>query len=317
MRKLALFIFCVIPFLFYSQVQEYTPKVRLAMETYAFLKGQSAALEMVSRQFPALKPDVKEAEKKLVVLFKPAEQNIEHFLKDELGDSDFNILGKRIDSLLNKQLKIPIEKEKYARDFIAKVRERSRIISDTLLLKGIMSFAYHNAPHKEVTDGHVKIFTTKDHPKAEKTALKIPIPKSWVAEEAEMPETIKQFTSYCGYGSEKMLIVVYDLPAEQYNFILNEKSISEILSPQTNLIRSELVTIDGRQGMMIEVEETLDHTYGKMKIRMLQFMFVENQKLYCLQGSIGPVEVDENLELQIKKYEPLFRIIAFNTQIDN
>lgn len=316
MRKLALFIFCVIPVLSHSQVQEHTPKVRLAIETYAFLKGQSAALDMVSRQFPALKPDVAEAEKKLEALFTPAERNIEHFLKDELGHSDFNTLGKRIDSLLNKQFKKPIEKEKYARDFIAKVRERSHIISDTLLLKGIMSFAYHNTPHKEMTDGHVKIFTTKDHPKAEKTALKIPLPKSWLAEEAEMPETIQQFTSYYGHGSEKMLIVVYDLPPEQFNFILNEKTISEILSPQTNLIRNELVTIDGKQGMMIEVEETMDHTYGKMKIRMLQFMFVQNQKLYCLQGSIGPVQVDENLELQIKKYEPLFRIIAFNTQID-
>jgi hypothetical protein len=315
MKKLVLFIYFAFPALFNAQVQKYTPKVNLAIEIYAFLKGQSSALRMVALQFPALQSNVAEAQKSSKVLFGTAELNIERFLKDELGNSEFNKLENTLNSLINEQFKYPIKKQKQALDFLEKVRDRPHFISDTLLLNGIISFAYHDAPHQEITDGHIKVFNTKNHPKAGKTNLKLSLPKSWLAEEAEMPETIQQFTSHCGKGNEKFLIVVYDLPVD-HDFIINEKSISEMIPPESKLIRTETVTIDDSPGMMIEVEETINSA-NKMKVRMLQFMFVQKQKLYCLQGSIGPVEVSKNLELQIKKHEPLFRLMAAKTQIDN
>ncbi|GAA3754634.1 hypothetical protein [Flavobacterium ginsengiterrae] len=40
-------------------------KISYALETYAFLKGQDAALEKVAGQFPELSADVRAAEKKL------------------------------------------------------------------------------------------------------------------------------------------------------------------------------------------------------------------------------------------------------------
>jgi hypothetical protein len=317
MRKLLLFIYCAFPTLFYAQVEKYTPKVNLAIETYAFLKGQSAALRMVAIQFPSLQTNVTAAEKSSRVLFGRAERNIEHFLKDELENTEFNKLQNDLNSLINEQFKYPIEKQKHALDFLEKVRDRPRFISDTLLLKGIISFAYHDAPHQEITDGHIKFFNTKNHPKAGKATVKLSLPKSWLAEEAEMPETIQQFTSHYGKGNEKFLIVIYNLVEEENDITLDKKSILEMISPETKLIRTETVTIDGNPGMMIEVEEIINSANNQMKVRMLQFMFVQKKKLYCLQGSIGPVEVSKNLDRHIKKYEPLFRIIASNTQIDN
>jgi len=315
MKKLVLFIYCVFPALFYAQIPKYSPKVNFAIEIYAFLKGQNSALQKVASQFPELQLNVAAAEKNSNVLFGRAKQNIEHFLQDELGNSEYNKLQNSLDSLLNKQLKNPIENEKYALDFLAKFKERSSSITDTLLLKGIISFAYHDAPHEEIIDSHSEIFTTQDHPKAEQSILKFPIPKSWLAEEAEMPETVQQFTSYYGKGNEKILIVIYDLPAEYDDVVLSQNSISKMIAPDANLIRTDAVTIDGRPAIMIEVEEIINSAAPEMKVRMLQFMFIHEGKLYCLQGSIGPVEVNKNLEFQIKKYEPLFRLIAANTQI--
>jgi hypothetical protein len=317
MRKLLLFIYCAFPALFYAQVEKYTPKVNLAIETYAYLKGQNAALRTVALQFPALKSNVAAAEKNSKALFGRAERNIEHFLKEELENSEFNKLQYNLNSLINKQFKYPIEKQRYALDFLEKVRDRPHSISDTLLLKGIISFAYHDAPHQEITDGHIKVFNSKDHPKAGKVTVKLSVPKSWLAEEAEMPETIQQFTSYYGKGHEKFLIVIYNLAEEENNITLDKKSILEMISPETKLIRTETVTIDDNPGMMIEVEENINSVDKQMKVRMLQFMFIQKKKLYCLQGSIGPVEASKNLDPHIKKYEPLFRIIASKTQIDN
>ncbi|PBJ15898.1 hypothetical protein [Flavobacterium sp. ACN6] len=310
-RAMLLLLYCIFPIICFSQ-QKYSPKVVLAVETYAFLKGQSASLEHIAKQFPSLKSDIKTAEKKSSFLHSRAEQNIELFLKQELPEQDFIVLQNRIDSLLIKQFNIPIEKEQHARDFLEIIKDRPHSLKDTVLSKGIISFAYQDKPHQEIVDGHIETFTTKDHPKASDSDLQISVPKSWLAEEAAMSQTVQQFTSFHGRGNEKILLLVYDLPADE-QFVLNEKSAAELLPPQANLIRTESVRIDGIPAVMIDVEEAV---HEKAKVRMLQFMFTKNRKLYCLQGSIGPVESSKNLDLHIQKYEPLFRMIASKTQIE-
>ncbi|MFB9076330.1 hypothetical protein ACFFLS_19335 [Flavobacterium procerum] len=317
MKRIAPFLYLLFPILCFSQEEINDPKVTFAIETYAFLKGQNTALQKVAVQFPQLQPHVTAIEKNLKTVFGQAENNITQFLKQELSSNELDSLHNRIDSLLQLQFLHPIEKEKYAHDFLLKVKERSNYINNESVSKGILSFKYHDAPHQEITDGHVDFFSTKNHPKAEEISLKIPIPKSWLAEEAEMPETIQQFTSYFGNGNEKILIVVYDLPKELHNIKLTEKSISSLFPPETNVIRTEAMTIDDMPAFMIEVEESLTYQNENMKIRMLQFMLVQDQKLYCLQGSIGPAEPDEDLEFQLKKYEPLFRLIASRAELKN
>lgn len=317
-RTIFLFVFCTFPVLFYSQgQQQHSSKVLYAIETYAYLKGQTAALKAVANQFPSLRPKVTRAENNSEISFAKAQRNIEQFLQEELTGSEFDMLQQRIDSLILEKLKNPIENERYAIDFIEKVSKGPRFISDPLVSKGILSFVYHDVPHQEINDGHSITFTTKDHPKADQTNLKITIPKSWLAEEAHMPETVQQFTSHYGKGSEKIVIVVYDLPDGQHEIALNEKSILEMIPPESELIRTDNIKIDGIPGMMVEVEQPVYIADNQMKIRMMQFMFTQKQKLYCLQGSIGPVETDKNLDYQIKKYEPLFRLIASKAELDN
>lgn len=317
MIRITFLIYIVFTALSFSQTY-YNPKVSFAVETYAFLKGQNAALQKVAQQFPQLKPVVGSAKKNLDTVFGRAEKNLKHFLSEELNDMQLDSLHNHIDSLSQQQLSNPIEKEQYAHEFLLMIQERSNEkIHNETLSKGILSFKYHDTPHQEITDGHVVFFSTENHPKAENTLLKIPIPKSWLAEEAVMPETIQQFTSYYGNGNEKILIVAYDLPENLLDLTLNEKSIPALLSPQTKLIRTEYVTIDNIPSAMIETEESIEYDNKKMKIRMLQFMLVEKGKLYCLQGSIGPAEANEDLRLQIKKYEPLFRLIASGTELNN
>jgi len=300
-----------------AQLQKYSPKVSFAIETYAFLKGQSTALEKISRQFPSLKTKVVTVEQDSKISFVRAQRNIEHFLQEELTVADYKILQKRIGCMLEAQIKSPIEKEEYAIDFLNLVSSRSYFIADTLVEKGILSFAYHDTPHQEITDGHFINFTTKNHPKSYRAGLKVPIPKSWLAQEAEMPHTIQQFTSHYGNGEARIVIVVYDLSAQQSEMILNERSITQMIPPESRLIQTDKIEIDGIPGIMIEAEQSLGYTDNQMKIRMLQFMFIQNQKLYCLQGSIGPVQASNNLDEKIKKYEPLFRLVASNTEFDN
>lgn len=312
--------FLHIPILLFSCAcfsQQYDAKVAFAIETYAYIKGQNAALEKIARQFPHLSNQISETEKELKDVFGRTEKNLNQFFREELSRSQIDSLQINIDSLLSQQLSNPIEKEQYAHDFLLKIKNRSRHNNHAMLPKGILSFKYHDAPHQEITDGHIDVFSSENHPKAENISIKIPVPKSWLAQEAEMPETIQQFTSCYGNGIEKMLLVVYDLPEELQNIKLNKNSVPTFLPPQTKLIRTEPITVDDVPGLMIEIEELIHYQNENMKVRMLQFMFLDQRKLYCLQGSIGPAATEEDLGIQIKKYEPLFRLIASKTELDN
>lgn len=315
MRILLLSLYFTFTACCYAQHQKYPSKVILAVETYSFLLGQKAALKKVALEFPRLKDDVAAAENSSKVIFGRAEKNIEHFLKDELGVLEFNKIKQHIGSLALEQLKHPVQKEEYAREFIKQAAFKLKLSESGDIQKGIISFAFHDAPHQEVIDGHTTTFSTKDHLKADHTALVLPIPKSWRAAEAEMPATVQQFTSYAGNGSEKILVVIHDLASEDAPLVLDQKSVAGMIPPQSTLMRTESVAIDGTPGIMIETEEVLFLSNQKQKIRMLQFMFTYKQKLYCLQGSIGPVSLSQNLDPHIKKYEPLFRLIASRTQL--
>ncbi len=311
--KIALLFFTLVFSLGYAQTRDHSAKTVLAIETYAFLKGQDAALKAVASQFPALRSQTEAADKKLEDSFGRAESNIRHYLRDELGAAHYRILERRLDSLLHLELKNPIAQQKQAEDFLKLLHQRTYFLQDTVLDKAIASFTYHDAPHEEIIDGHVQIFNTDGHPKAEDAAVKIPIPKSWLVQEAQMPQTIKQFTSFHGKGLEKIILMSFELPSEYKNIPLDKNLIAEIISPQAALLRTEALQMDGRPAMMAEIEENIN---GSMKIRMLQFMFMLDGRLYCLQGSIGPVDEARNLGPHLKKYEPLFRLVASTTDMD-
>ncbi|WP_345139495.1 hypothetical protein [Flavobacterium ginsengiterrae] len=295
----------------------FNPKISYALETYAFLKGQDAALEKVAGQFPKLSADVRAAEKKLDKAFGQAEYNINQYLKKELEYSQLQKFHKQIDSLLDIELQYPVEKESHAKEFLKQVVQRPENMYGSAVSKGILSFKYHNEPHQEILDGHVNIFETKDHPKADNVSISVPIPASWLAEETAMPQTIQQFTSCNGNGTEKIFVVLHDLSDDYGRLELNTNTITNFLSPQSNLIRTEPVSIDGVPAYMAEVEELIEFGGRTMKIRMLQFLVVKNQKLYCIQGSTLPSLTAANLEPMIRKNEKLFRLIADRTDLDN
>lgn len=316
MRTLLL-LFCVLAARGCYPQQHYDPKVFLAIKTYAFLKGQNAALRKTASQFPAFAKQAADLQKKAQAVFGRAEKNTELFLRQQLGDPQFSSFKKHIDSLINQQLQSPIEKKEYAAEFLQAVKDKIGFSQAAPLPKGLLAFAYHDAPHQEIIEGHTVKFSTKDHPKADQSVVVLQVPKSWEAQEAQMPAAVQQFTSCEGKGDEKILIVIHDLPQEYQNLALNEKSVQEMIPPQSRLIRTEPVTIDDVAGIMVEIEEILDEPKKNMKVRMLQFMAARGRKLYCLQGSIGPAEAHQNLDRQLRKYEPLFRMVAQTVRIEN
>jgi hypothetical protein len=70
------------------------------------------------------------------------------------------------------------------------------------------------------------------------------------------------------------------------------------------------MTLDGNIGGMVEFQLTIERLDTKIQIRMVQFMFFRNNMLYVLQGTVASDHMDRDLSFEMKKYLPLYRLVA-------
>ena len=70
------------------------------------------------------------------------------------------------------------------------------------------------------------------------------------------------------------------------------------------------MTLDSNIGGMLEMEQTVSRLDFKMKMRMVQFMFIRGSKIYTLTGTVSSANMGDDLAIEMEKYLPLFRLVA-------
>jgi hypothetical protein len=70
------------------------------------------------------------------------------------------------------------------------------------------------------------------------------------------------------------------------------------------------MTLDSNIGGMLEIEQTTSRLDFKMKMRMVQFMFIRGSKIYTLTGTVSSANMGDDLAIEMEKYLPLFRLVA-------
>jgi hypothetical protein len=292
--------------------QSKSPKMQHAIDAYAFLCGQEQSLVKIAAEFPKLDSDIEKITSS-AIMFNRAKANIELYLKANLTTDEFQRLETEIMISVETAFKKPIEREAYAQNYLEEVKQRIKGAMEIPMCRTILSFAYEEFPEKEMTDGYIITYNTAGHQKSKNADLKIEIPKSWETSDAEQAETVHEFTSCAGYGSEKILIMIHEVP-ETNEDMFSDADIREMVPAGTKLFRIEHMTIAGTKGAMAETEETFQGKQGQLKVRMLHFMFAKRGKLYCIQGSVGPVPEQVDLMPRLQKYEPLFRRVIASVQ---
>jgi hypothetical protein len=68
--------------------------------------------------------------------------------------------------------------------------------------------------------------------------------------------------------------------------------------------------LDNNIGGMVEFETNMERLDFKIKIRMLQFMFIRGNKMYMLQATVGSEKANTDLALEMKKYLVLYKLVA-------
>lgn len=300
------------------------PKYKRVSEAYGYIIGQEYSLDIIKKEFPQFEMSILKARMAFNSTFGKSKEGMKQYLAEYLGQNEFSQYEEKLISELKKMLGNQTFTEEIATNFISEVEGRAKGNIASTVLETLLSFQFSDRPQDELTSGFTTTFKTKGHPKSKNTDWQIKVPKSWKAEEADRPNIIQKFTSDYGAGNQTIMLMVKEMPLpkgykitkEELNDLFTEKEMLVMVPDGGKFISFTKMTLDNNIGGMIEFEQTMERLDFKIKIRMVQFMFIRGNKMYMLQGTVGSEKADTDLSLEMKKYLPLYKLVA-NTIVVN
>jgi hypothetical protein len=288
-------------------------------KAYGFLLGQDYSLKRAQKEFPNLKNDLLIAEMTFNLTFSKAREGIEIYLKEYLGSiEEFQRVEKELNKELDRLQGEQIYTTEIVLEFIEEVQSRAKGNIPSPILETLLSFQYRNNPEKEFQSGFTTIFNTKGHPKAKNTDWQIKVPKSWLAEEANRPNIIQHFQSEYGSGNQGMLLMVKQIPIQdrvgyskkEMNDFFSGEQAQEMIPEESKFISYSKIVIDGLPAGMLEFESIYEGVDTKVKMRMVEFIFIDKDKMYFFQASVSSADLAEDLSITMRKFLPLYKLVA-------
>lgn len=303
------------------------PKYIRVGETYGYLLAQDTFLNLIKKEYPQFEMNVLVSKTLFDKTFGKSKLKIQEYLEENLGRNGFKEYNSKIESELEKMLANQLLTEDIASSFILEVESRAKGNIASTVLETLLSFQFSDAPQDELLYGFTQTFKTKGHLKSKNTDWQIKIPKSWKAEEADRPNIIQKFTSDFGSGKQSIMLMVkdmhfpkgYKVTKAELNRFFSEKEAKDVWVNGGKFISFTKMTFDNNIGGMLEFEINTKRLDVNLKIRMVQFMFIRDNKLYSLQGTVDAVNsesADADLSFEMKKYMPLYKLVA-NTIVVN
>lgn len=300
------------------------PKYERVSEAYGYLIGQEYSLNLIKKEFPQFEMSILKAQMAFNSTFGKVKEGMKKYLDEYLGKNEFKEYDEKSIAEMQKLLDNQTFTEIIATNFIEEVENRAKGKIASTVLETLLSFQFYDRPQDELTSGFTTTFKTKGHLKSKNTDWQIKVPKSWKADEAERPNIIQKFTSDYGSGNQSIMLIVKEMPLpkgykitkEELSDFFTENEMKDMVPEGGKFISFTKMTLDNNIGGMIEYEQIMERLDFKIKIRMIQFMFVRGNKMYMLQCSVGSEKADTDLSLEMKKYLPLYKLVA-NTIVVN
>jgi hypothetical protein len=308
-----------LPFIHSQNDAEYKkPKHLRVSEAFGFIKGQNNSLDIIKNKYPELEMSAFRAQNLFKATYGNCLEKMQNFLISAFEEEGFTAFENKLNEEVKKLTSKIDLSEDVAISFILEVEERAKGNIPSPILETLLSFKYADYPQFEFIDGFVNVFNTKGHPKSKGTDWQIKVPKSWRKAEAERPNIIQKFISDYGDGNQSIMLLVKNLDLPE-GYILSKEEIDEMFSEEemkkiavdgTKFISYTKTTIENKIAVILEVEKTAERLDIKTKIRMQQYMFIHNNKMYCMEGMVSTKDLSKDLAAEMKKYNPVFRLVA-------
>ncbi len=300
------------------------PKYKRVSEAYGYITGQEYSLYQIKKEFSQFEISITKAQMSFNSTFGKSKEGMKKYLAEYFGQNEFQEYDEKLKTEIQNLLSKQTFTEEIATNFISEVENRAMGNIASPVLETLLSFQYADKPAGELLAGFTTIFKTKGHLKSKNTDWQIKVPKSWKAEEADRPNIIQKFINDFGNGNQSIMLTVMELPLpkgyrfsnQELNDFFTEKEMKGMVPEGGKFISFTKMTLDNNIAGMIEIEQTTSQLDFKIKIRMVQFMFIIGNKMYTLQGTVSSEEIEKDLAIEMQKYLPLYKLVA-NTIVVN
>jgi hypothetical protein len=297
----------------------------LAAQAYGFLTAQNESLTYIENKYPELQIEVKKAKLSFSTIFGHAEQGLSSYLEEFLGPANFTTFKDRsINQLFLDQYPNLVTKE-IAKDFISEVEQRAKGQMPSPILETICAFNFKDNPVKEFSIGLNRKFNSKEHPKSNDVDLSISLPISWKMVEGERPHVLHKFISDYGFGSEMIILLIFDekipnfdkLSKEDIDAIYTEENFKRSVPSGATFISFTKSKIDNITAGITEMEMVYTEVEVPMKQRILQYSFFCDGKSCIIQFMVKSNNINEDLSVNMAKVKTLFKLIANSVVVNS
>ena len=294
------------------------PKYERVSQAYGYLMGQEYTLSLIKSKYENLERNIIMVQMSFNSTFGGTKEGMKSYLIETLTEKNFISYDEKLMTELKKLLSGQTFTEEIAIKFLSEVESRAKGNIASPVLETLLFFQYSTRPHQELLDGFTKIFKTKGHPKSKNTDWQIEVPISWRESEGDRPNIIQKFTADFGESFHSIILMVkemalpkgYKFSSKELNELFTEKKAKEMVPEGGQFILFTKMNLDNNIGGMLEIEQAVSRLDITIKVRMVQFMFIRNNKMYILQGAVGSEKTNTNLGLEMKKYLPLYKLVA-------
>jgi hypothetical protein len=287
-------------------------------QTYGFVKGQEYSLNKIKEKYPQFAVDVIKSKAKFDSSFKQSVNNLETELKQLIGEeyfADYKIsMYKELEKLISQQ-KLS---EKDILLFLDEVSKRADGNMQNPILHYLLHYKFKESPHQEFLQDYNQEFFTKGHSKSKGTDIKLKVPISWKAKEADRPNIIQKFVSRNGNGTSTIMLIVKDIPlkpgekfteTEIEEFFI-ESEMKEMIPDGSKYISFKKENYDQHKGGALEFYHEQTNMGLLIGMRTIQNLFIYEDKMYFLQCSVGGKADRSILDSEMEKYRLLFNLVA-------
>ena len=304
----------------FSQANEslVKPKNKRIIQAYGFILGQNYSLDKINSEYPQLKSQIEIAQLEFNSTFGKAVDSLKCYLINSNGEAKFNEFEKKLKIEINKLFGEQLITEKIAISYLEEVKSRAKGNIPTPVLETLLTFQFYDNPEQEFLLGFTNVFKTNGHPKSNNTNWNIRVPKSWKSEEAERPNIIQKFTSDYGSGFQNIMIMAIEFNSnKKLNYInyetndfFTKENMVKYIPEEAKFISFSNIKIENKTGGMLEYEIITERLGLKLKLRVVEFMFVDRNKLCILKGNVGSENIDYDLSPLMEKFRPLYKLVA-------
>jgi hypothetical protein len=158
--------------------------------------------------------------------------------------------------------------------------------------------------------GQALRYASQGSSKARGLDFSLRYPRSWRAAEADRPNTVQNFVSADGSGSN-CNVVIRDsgLNAAQTRTLVRTETIRSQLPEGTIFVAGQATTLDARPAAEIQARQSINRAGTALEARMIMYLTTNGTNIFlltCVAGGRTAAEADG----RYSAYLPLFRQIA-------